>query len=399
MIATRTVVPAAVVAFCAMALTACSSDTTTASACSRDLTGGLTIAFGVHQNAPANDLANDPDIVCLVGQAVRNGNPISIVAVDGTPQAIARNVIVPVDDSDSDREARDIQAGVTAVLSTISGATADSDGSDTTAAIGLISDLAASSRTPDNQHTTVLVYDSMLPDSGLVNMTNPVWATAEPTDVADYLTSTGNLPDTTNTDWVLVGVGYAIAPQQALPEAQRQRVTDVWLEVLRRGGADTVEAKPLPQQGPGPDTEFTTGTVPIDTYPEPEQPCTSAPLVFDGNSAVRFHGESTELIDPAAASQALAGVGQWLAGNPARHASVVGTTANLGDLDGQRLLATRRAQTAVDLITAVPGVATGQLSAVGVGSDFPEYIPDADDPAARQANRSVRITLTGPSDC
>ncbi|MBJ7454204.1 MAG: hypothetical protein JHC71_19275, partial [Blastococcus sp.] len=213
-----------------LALAGCSGDGPEP-ACSRALTGGLTLAYGVHQNAPAAALAADPDVACLVGRAVRDGAPISVVPIDGTPQALLRNLVVPVDDSDPDRHERDLEAGTDAVLSAIAGATADSDGSDVTAALGIISDLAAASPAA---HTTVVVYDSLLPDTGLVDMTDPAWALAEPVDVADHLTATSNLPDTTGTDWVLVGAGYTAAPQEPLPDAQRRRVSEVWLEVLRR---------------------------------------------------------------------------------------------------------------------------------------------------------------------
>jgi outer membrane protein OmpA-like peptidoglycan-associated protein len=120
--------------------------------------------------------------------------------------------------------------------------------------------------------------------------------------------------------------------------------------------------------------------------------------VFTGESAVRFEPNTTVFVDPAAAQRALRPIAEWLAADRSRHALLVGTTADVGPMSGQVALSLQRAGRARAVLQAL-GASRGQITIEGVGSDFPQFVPDRSASGALLAgpatlNRSVRITLT-----
>jgi outer membrane protein OmpA-like peptidoglycan-associated protein len=123
-----------------------------------------------------------------------------------------------------------------------------------------------------------------------------------------------------------------------------------------------------------------------------------APIVFTGESPVRFEPNTTVFADPATALRALAPIAKWLAADPSRHASLVGTTADVGPMPGQIALSEQRAAQVRHVLVAL-GASPSQITLKGVGSDFPQFVPDRNASGtllagAATLNRSVRITLT-----
>jgi outer membrane protein OmpA-like peptidoglycan-associated protein len=304
-----------------------------------------------------------------------------------------QGVVFPVRTGNRAAADQDATKALGTVVGAVRSLRADSNGSDVVAALGVAHDVAASAGTGQ---ATIVVLDPMIPDTGPLRLTDPSWAKADPKDVADFLAQNGNLPAGDHLHYVLVGIGYTTAPQKALTPAMRQNLTAIWTAVLERGGA-TVTVDPDPRQGTSPKTGFTTATLAVQDLPQPA-PCAGTQVVYDNASPVGFNADQATLRDPQAAAKALADIGSWLRADPHRHAHVVGTTANVGELAGQVVLSKMRAATVQQLLVG-SGVPAGQLDTNGVGSRFPDYQPDAGNPAAMQANRSVRITLSGPSSC
>ena len=107
------------------------------------------------------------------------------------------------------------------------------------------------------------------------------------------------------------------------------------------------------------------------------KPTTRIPVVFTGESPVRFGPDSTVLTDPAAAVQALTPIAEWLAADPFRRASLVGTTADVDTIAGQVALSQQRADRVRDELVAL-GASPAQISTKGVGSNFLQFTPDRD---------------------
>jgi outer membrane protein OmpA-like peptidoglycan-associated protein len=128
------------------------------------------------------------------------------------------------------------------------------------------------------------------------------------------------------------------------------------------------------------------------------RPAASQTIVFSGVSAVRFQPDSTAFVDQVAASAALAPTAHWLGADPTRHARLEGTTADVGPMSGQVKLSLLRADHVKAVLISL-GAQPTQITTTGVGSDFPQFVPDRDADGTLLAgpatlNRSVRITLS-----
>jgi outer membrane protein OmpA-like peptidoglycan-associated protein len=77
---------------------------------------------------------------------------------------------------------------------------------------------------------------------------------------------------------------------------------------------------------------------------------------------------------------------------------VIGTTADVGSKEMQVQLSTARAESVARLLVELD-VPKTRITASGVGSSFPEYVPDHGPdgqilPGPAQQNRTVRIDFT-----
>jgi outer membrane protein OmpA-like peptidoglycan-associated protein len=267
-----------------------------------------------------------------------------------------------------------------------------SPGVDDLAALSVAADAARSAGAP---HAELVLLDAGLDDRGALNFTVPGMVSADPAEVAHQLRTDSNEPDLRGFTVELVGIGYTSLPQPPLADKWRSNVTQIWQAVVRSSGAraDTI---PQPGQGPSVRTSEPVTLIPI----PPDQPVKPAPrtqIVFTGQSPVRFEPNTTTFADPAAATRALVPLARWLHANPARHASLVGTTADVGPMSGQVTLARKRAARVREELLAL-GASPRQVSWRGVGSDFPQFVPDRNAAGILLAgpatlNRSVRITL------
>lgn len=249
----------------------------------------------------------------------------------------------------------------------------------------------------DADQKTLYVITNGLNDHGLLDFTTEGALGADPGETLEYLKSRGSLPMFTDTRVVASGFGYTAAPQAPLSHAQRQSVADTYHAIFLASTTDVVM------------DPAATNAEPIDTLGKTVEPvvvtaeqrpalCTTSTMVFDQTSAVRFHGDSTEFLDPDAASAALAPVAQWLTDDSTRTVDILGTTARATPENQQISLGQSRARVVRDLLLA-RGVKAHQITSVASrGSYFDAYVNDqAPDgeliPAAAAKNRSVRLTL------
>jgi outer membrane protein OmpA-like peptidoglycan-associated protein len=117
---------------------------------------------------------------------------------------------------------------------------------------------------------------------------------------------------------------------------------------------------------------------------------------------VAFRPDSSDFVDEAAAREVLLPLAQRLRGGSGP-VNVTGTTARVGSLEGQRALASKRAQRVSALLVELGGLDPARMHVQGLGSEFPEYVPDHDAvgtllPQAAAVNRAVRV-VTAPTDC
>jgi outer membrane protein OmpA-like peptidoglycan-associated protein len=353
---------------------------------------GIVLIVGAHRDAPAPG-SLDPGVACLAGAAIKDGKPVILIEASGQPSVVTPR-LVSVDggslaQQDSPRVAQDVQR----VSEAIADLRPRSPGVDDLAALAVAADAAQSAGLP---HADLILLDSGLNDRGALDFTVPGMVAAQPSEVASQLRAAGNEPDLRGFTVLLVGLGFTSLPQAPLAAKWRGNVTRIWAAVVTYGGAK-VEVIPQPAEGPSVRTSEPVKLIPVPAD-QPVRPTVRAPIVFTGESPVRFEPNSTAFVDSAAAVQALTPIARWLAADRSRRALLVGTTADVGPMTGQVALSRLRAdRVRADLVTL--GASPGQISVRGVGSDFPGFIPDRDASGTLLAgpavlNRSVRITLS-----
>lgn len=352
---------------------------------------GVVLIVGAHRDAPAPWM--DSSVACLVAAAIEAGRPVILVDASGQPTVVTPRLMSvrggTLAQQGSPRVAEDLQS--------VSAAVADlrpaSPGVDDLAALAVAADAARSAGMP---HAQLVVLDSGLDDRGALDFTVPGVMAAAASEVTSQLRAGDNEPDLHGFTVLLVGLGYTSPPQAPLAARWRSNLTQIWQAVVASAGA-TAQVIPQPAQGPSVRTSEQVKLIPVPAD-EPVRPTPRVPIVFTGESPVRFEPDSTAFVDPADAVRALAPIARWLAADPRRHALLVGTTADVGPMAGQVALSRLRADRVRDELVAL-GARPGQISCRGVGSDFPAFMPDRSASGALLAgpatlNRSVRITLS-----
>jgi len=355
---------------------------------------GIELIIGAHRDEPTPRLSRH--LVCQVTAAIRAGKRVHIVVAAGRPQLQRVGLISVRGGTLAQQGSPRVQHDVRKVLSAVAAARPASPGIDDLAALSVAADDARSEGCP---HAELVLIDSGLDDRGPLDFTVPGMLAAAPGEVVGQLKAAGNLPGLGGFTAVLAGMGYTAAPQSPLSAKWRSNLTRIWAAVLRAAGA-RVDVIPQPGRGPSVRTDEPVRPVVVPAT-QPVTPRRHATITFTGESPVRFEPDMTAFVDRAAAFSALRPIARWLRADPARRALLEGTTADVGPMSGQVALASARADRVKAVLVRLAANPV-QLTTKGVGSDFPQFVPDRDSAGVLLAgpatvNRSVRITLYQPS--
>jgi outer membrane protein OmpA-like peptidoglycan-associated protein len=352
---------------------------------------GMILIIGAHRDAPAPQL--DPLLDCELTAVIGAGGPVRIVIPDSPPQLITPQ-LEPVNGGTLAQQASPrVQHDIQLTDQAIANARPDAPGVDDLNALAVAADEA---HTLGGTGIEIVLIDSGLDDRGALNFTTPGLLAATPAEVAGQLKATGNLPELRQLTVVLVGLGYTASPQRPLSARWRAGLTAIWRTVVTAAGA-SVTAIPQPVLSAAVMTDEPVRLVPVPSAGSVNMGAGQT-IVFSGISAIRFQPNSTAFVDQSAASVALAPIAHWLAADPARHAGLEGTTADVGPMSGQVHLSLLRADRVKAMLIS-QGARPRQITTTGVGSDFPQFVPDRDADRTLLAgpailNRSVRITLS-----
>ncbi|HEX2073844.1 MAG TPA: OmpA family protein [Geodermatophilus sp.] len=350
-----------------------------------DPTGGLAVVLGAHVNMPPAAVEG------VAGQVLANAVDtqalVSLVVADGAPFVLeSRQLETAGDDGDAWRASE--QANRRALGEVISSAAARSPETDLLGALRLA---AAEIAAAPGRHT-ILVVDSGLSTTGALDFRQPGLLDADPADLVASLQAAGALPDLGGAHVVFQGLGDTAAPQPELGAA-REQLIDLWTAVVLAAGAVEVNVERTPLQG-----EPAADLPPVSVVgPGGGLTCTANTVVLDGGD-VAFAADTAVFKDPAAATATLQPIADHMRGDGVT-ATLTGTTADVGDAEGQRRLSRERAQAVADLLRDL-GVPADRMTVVGLGSEFPGYVQDHDgqghlSPAAAALNRKVIIELSG----
>jgi len=255
----------------------------------------------------------------------------------------------------------------------------------------------------DGDKGTVILVDSGLSTSGVIDFRQQNMLDAPPRNIVSYLDNTSTLPDLRELTVFFVGLGETAPPQESLLRPQRMNIADIWSSVARGGGAACVATIDQPRTTTAPDNVPQVATIPIPPVPafipgQMEELLLPNDLRTGFLSDEPFKPDMDKFIDPAATQAILEPVATWLNGSPSRHVTITGTSANVGPADGQRALSEARATAVANLLIGLDAPAQ-QITAIGRGSNFPQYVEDRDSsgnilPGPAQQNRGVRMTFT-----
>jgi outer membrane protein OmpA-like peptidoglycan-associated protein len=349
-------------------------------------TGAIAFVVGARNNMPAPRL--DGQALEALEAAVADQSQASVVVADGKP-SVADSTSLVVEGATDTARTLSAQDNREAIASALRNAAADDEESNLLAALGEgVRTLPAG-----NDPRTMVVVDSGLSTVAPLDFTQPGLLDADPAEVVASLLAADELPDLTGVRVVVQGLGDTAPPQEQLGISQRKSLIALWRAVLEAAGASEVviEERQLlePPAGDLPDVS--------EVVLAPGLECTSSTIVLTGGD-VAFEPDSDVFRDRAAAEALLAPIGEQLAGAGAT-ATLTGTTADVGDLAGQKELSLQRAEAVRDLLVRL-GVPAPNLTVLGLGSDFPGYVQDqAPDgsliPAAAAANRKVVVEVFG----
>jgi outer membrane protein OmpA-like peptidoglycan-associated protein len=350
-------------------------------------TGGLAIVVGARSNMPPpglTGLAVQAREEALVSQAY-----LSVVVADGEPFEMEGAGVLVARDDNSVIQERDRDRNRQMIDEKLATARAETPETDLLGAL----DLAARGISAAPGNHTIVVLDSGLSTVEALDFRTPGLLDADPVELAESLWRAGELPDLTGLRVVFQGLGDTAAPQEAPRRPHRQSLIDIWVAIANAAGAQTVDVEESPLSGT-PDPSLP----PVSPVPfEDGLSCTADTLVLRGGD-VAFLPESADFRDPEAARSVVGPIAELLLSGQAS-ARLTGTTADVGDDEGQKDLSKSRALAVRDLLV-VSGVPEERLSVVGLGSDFPGYLPDHDAaghliPEAASQNRKVIVTVEG----
>lgn len=360
-------------------------------------TDAMIIVADTHANSPAPTLdARSRDLLADVMRNNAGSDSVQVIRVSAVPTIDTELRLHAVKGTPAGKEAI-IQRNLRSIDESLA-IGSHTDGADDLEAIGMAADAL---RVSGAANPVIAFIGSGLSDQGRLDFTTPGMLEADPELVSEHLDASGALPDLSGITVNLVGTGYTSGPQEPLDTTYRENVTAIWRMVLESAGAELI-ITPEPRTWEAVETSASVTPVEVPTITAPEL-CKTEEIIFTEQSQVSFRPEETVFVDLASAHAALEPIAQWLAADADRTAAIRGTTADdRSDPARLKVLGQRRADTVRELLITA-GARPGQITAEGVGADFPEYVrPDLDPvtgllyPGPAALNRSVRLALTDP---
>ncbi|MGY1709499.1 OmpA family protein [Geodermatophilus sp. SYSU D00758] len=353
-------------------------------------TGALAVVVGARSNMPSTTVTGQA--AAALGQAAAQQSYFSVVVADGAPYVADEGLLAAEGGAGSDPDAwhaRNRQR----LDDSVAAARARTPETDLLGALRVAADSIAAQPGP----RTIVVLDSGLSTTGALDLTQPDMLDAVPQEVADTLGRSEELPWLGGVSVLFSGLGATAEPQAELDRIRRAQLTDLWTTVARTAGASHVQVER--GQGGG---EPAGDLPPVTPVPVPPgYVCSGTTMTLTGGR-MSYRHDTSAFLDPETARDVLRPLAEEM---KARGLSAVlhGMTADVRDPAEQQMLSYLQAQAIADMWLE-EGVPERQLVVVGLGSDFPGYVPDRDAegeliPSAAAANRKVTITFSAPVDC
>jgi outer membrane protein OmpA-like peptidoglycan-associated protein len=381
-------------------LTACSYTppplpvTTIADPCLQAASGPLVIAVGNHANQPTPTLPADVQEALL--RAAYHGRPISIVRVDGAPTSLGTETFRS-DAKNDERFRQDLADFLGGVAGAAANAKAVKPEADPLDAIALAADAAGTGG-------TVILIDSGLQTVAPLDFDQPGLIDADPADIADFLSSTNELPHLAGDRFITVGIGYTAPPQAGLTIADRDNLTAIWAAIAAKAGAECEGA--IAGGGSDAATKGLPAVTPIaivpPTNPTLPAPTSCQPVSIRDSGVLRFQPDLARFVDASGAKSALQQLADEISGQRLT-VTLTGTTSSAGgdgSNDASRVKLSVDRANAVRAVLIADGVPAASITTRGAGDVFDGFVTDRDGngdliPALAARNRQVIVIKKG----
>lgn len=337
--------------------------------------------------------------------ALENRGYLDIVIADGDPKTtIGAGTVVGSTSDSPDKRNRENEASLYNIMAAIDASTASADEVDMLAAFEYAARSLASA--PEGKGNVAVAATGF--SRGVLDFSVEGMLQADPDEVATYLKEKGLLPDLgaiSVLTWY--GFGDVEAPQEEPSQAVKTNMQGIYEAVLKAAGVREVVFSAIHASAgnaqPGALPTVTPIAVPavesLRLQAEAEQSAaTGEPVRLDG-TVLLFEPDSAVLVDPTAASAALAPFVGIMANDSAVTATLSGSCASYPwDAGYAQNLSERRAE-AVKALMVSMGVDAAKVTTIGLGDGAPDHVADIDEatglqiPGQAALNRYVEIEL------
>lgn len=327
----------------------------------------LCVVIGARRNSPAADLSI---LYKAIYQVCHSHGFISAVVVDGEGQILFDLPVSPPQEQVDDQKLQQIaNENANILIQNLSSAAARVPEADTLQSLSYARDILASKNTPKKE---LIIIDSFVSTAGILDFTSANLFDQSPETIVQQLQDRAAIPDMTDIDITIYGMGQTAGEEQArLTPQLRQKLEMIWRAILEAAGCRSIEISPAPlgsaePQGPLPPVTCVpmisdSLTFASDTVSE------SVPdVVRLDEISFAFQGDSAQFTDPDKASEAVAPIAEALRAEPETSIYLAGMTASIGD-DGLKL--SRARAEAVKALLVKGEVREDQISGcLGLGS-------------------------------
>ena len=348
------------------------------------------IVLGNHKYFPVLSL-NIPSISSAIYDACLSYGRVTAFISDGNAFLAGDYTInEPNVKVDNTKRKQIAQKNCNQIMSECSNAKAKTPEIDTLSAITQ----AAKSIQGSSGDKTLLIFDSGLSTTGLLNFAKQNLTEAEPDEIVEQLDEKHYIPDLNGFSVVWTGIGQTCGDQTPLTENYKYKLEKLYDAILTAGGAD-VSFNHEPIQG---------------DEPEGVPECSIVPVVEDSldingalpdvvkldETKISFVSDKAEFASESDAYDALKPIADILVSNTDIEVLIVGSTATDGTPEGCRKLSQMRADKVKVTLIEELHVNPNQLSTYGAGqSSTPFRVDDMKDgkliESQASKNRAVYI--------
>jgi len=320
------------------------------------------VAFVIpqHDNFPALSL-NIPSVSSAIYDASISYGRVTAFVADGNPYLAGDYTInAPNVKVGNTKRKQLAKRNCNQILSECANAKAKTAEIDTLSAITQ----AAKSIQGSSDNKTLLIFDSGLSTTGLLNFATQNLIDADPNNIVEQLEEKHYIPNLEGINVVWTGLGQTCGNQTPLTENYKYKLEQIYNAILTAGGA-TVTFNHEPIQGEEPEGVPECSIVPVVEDSLDINKAMPEVVKFD-ETKISFVSDKAEFVSKTDAYDALRPVADILVNNPDMEVLIVGSTATDGTIEGCKKLSQMRADKVKDTLIDLH-VNPNQLSTYGAG--------------------------------